>query len=816
MRVRWLAVGCLVTLASEAAAAGVVLVEKGGARAVLVLPREPAAEETEAAAEIQAHIAMMSGATLDTIPAGEDPGDRLPILVGAAAASDLDAAIRASGDDPCGFILDVTRERVAVRGLSPAGTRIAASELLEQLGVRWYIPGDLGTVVPKAERIELAEQSTVQVPAFSSRWTTTARSLGAAGATWMRRMRMGGPVFPSAHGVRLADRVVEKEEVVRHAEAAAAAAAAGRKFRGSSPDAAATVKENVLFAAHPEYFALIGGRRVQKQLCVSNAEVVQMAINAARNHFRCHPEAPWMGAGPHDGRGFCECTACTALDGGDYDAVAHHGSMTDRYIWFFNRILAGIEDEFPDKKLAFYAYATYMRPPVRERPSPRIVPATAVIGLCRMHGMGNPVCPEKRYEQWLTREWGKLLPEVYNRGYWFNLADPGLAYPMLSRLKTEVPLGKELGVKGWRVETVDCLGAEIPSIYVAARLMWDSTADVDALVDDFCTRFYGPAAAPMREYLRTMDAAVTTADLHTGSSWDIPFVYGPEVRARAATALADAERLATGVHAARVALSRDNFAYTSDFIAMLEGRMAGNYADAKAALDRMDARVTAFAAATPPLITEGPASYLKRFFRRTTEAAHDRTSGGNRLVATLPCEWDFALDPERIGEAIGLWRADVRGGNWQRLRSDRSWSDQGLRYYKGLAWYRQRVVLPAEVAGRRVFVWFGGVDESARAWLNGVPLGESVAGTFQPFEFDATRAMEPGRDNVLVVLVANDKLNELGTGGIVGPVFFYEPKDGLRARPDTGKGPIGDETMETIMLDEKKAGPQPAAKPPAR
>ncbi len=163
--------------------------------------------------------------------------------------------------------------------------------------------------------------------------------------------------------------------------------------------------------------------------------------------------------------------------------------MTDRYVWFFNQVVAGIQDEFPDKRLAFYAYSVYNRPPVKVKPSPKLVPAVALITLCRLHGMDNPVCPEKSYERWVIEQWGQLVPEVYYRGYWFNLADPGLPFFMMERIRREVPLGKQLGIAGWRVEAPYEWAGSTPSRYVASKLMWDHTADVDRLMDDFYAQF---------------------------------------------------------------------------------------------------------------------------------------------------------------------------------------------------------------------------------------------------------------------------------------------------------------------------------------
>lgn len=762
-----------------------LLVKNGHANCVLVIPKNAAPGEAEAAGEIQNFVQKISGVKLEIISAEKSVDQKLPVLIGEAAPAELVQSIREKGDDPYSFALVAEPGRICLRGLSPAGTRVAAYELLEQLGVRWFMPGDLGTVVPNNKIVQLAEQKTIQVPSFAARWTTSARNSKKLGEEWMQRVRMGGPNFPSSHGITIEEKGSND----------------GAKGKNKSGEK----KTKSLFEEHPEYYALVDGKRKPSQLCVSNHEVLKLAIATTKQYFRNNPDAEWIGMGPNDGRGFCECDNCKALDAGDYDPIAHQISMTDRYVGFFNKVLEGIKDEFPAKKIGFYAYAAYMRPPVKVKPDPKIVPATAVIGLCRLHGMGNPICPEKSYEKQLTTDWGKIVPEVYNRGYWYNLSDPGLPFFMISRVKNEIPIGKALGIHGWRVETSDNLAAELPSIYIAAKLMWDDKADVNALMTDFCSKFFGPAALPMRRYIDLMDQALYNADYHTGSAWDFPHIYNKPVCNAGQASLNQARKLATGVYAKRVDMYLKDFNYLLAFNNMLEQRLANNYVAAQRSLDVFDTIGRELINHDPPLLKPlHVVDYTKRFFRATTEQGYKRVTNGNQMIAGFKKDWEVALDPERIGVAIGLWRPDNKGGNWQKLSSDYSWGDQGLRYYKGLAWYRQRVMVPKGAAGKKLFLWFGGVDEKAQVWVNGKFIGTSGVGTFQPFELDAANAVKPGAENVFIILITNDKLNELGTGGIIGPVMIWSPKD-PGAKPENGTGAVKDESMETIM--QKSAAP---------
>lgn len=750
----------------------VALVKDGRAQAVLVMSTEaattapeqdkrshkgespsPHARELFAAREIQDHIREISGATLDMVAVGEDLKDLTPIYIGTAADASLEDAIRAKGEDPSSFVLQVGADHIAIRGLSAEGTQFGAYELLEQLGVRWFMPGELGLVLPNAKTVSVKVQQTIQVPSFPSRHLQAVRA-----PRWEIRQRLAGPQFPSSHGIP----------------------GFGRR------------ESETLFREHPEYFALHEGQRRTRQLCISHPAVLARAIEATKEYFRNNPDAQWIGMGANDGRGFCECEKCRALDAGDYDPFGDYESMTDRYVWFFNQVLAGIKDEFPDKRIGFYAYSVYNRPPLKVQPNPRLVPAVALITLCRRHGMDNPICPEKSYEKWIIGEWGRIVPEVYYRGYWFNLADPGLPFFMISRIRDEIPLGKKLGVAGWRTETLYEWAGSCPSRYIAARLMWDHTASVDALMQDFFQKFFGPAARPMQEYIETMDRAAYEADYHTGSAWDTNHVYPTALRAAARNALEEAAGLVSeGPYAKRVWMYTRSMEYLDAFAAMMECRAIHDYAAAKKAMDTLEAIREELWTHDPPLMGRKAKEYMDRFFGATTLQGYTRVTESNELVVGLKDEWLFQIDPKQVGEQIGWWKPDVPGGNWHSIKTSTStWSNQGLRYYKGLAWYRQTVRIPQKYQGRRIFLWFGAIDEMAKVWVNGKVVGISPAITFKPFEVDATEAMEADKDNVVVVCVSNNKLNELGTGGIMGPVMFYAPATGAEAQLENVK-PLG-------------------------
>ncbi len=742
----------LILTLPEFLAADVAIVKSGKSQAIVALPGQPAEFEQRALEELQTHVEAISGVRLETASTGDAPGfidktrqaGKTPILLGRLAEPNPGEMKRGA------FVLDVRDEAIRIHG-PEEGVVYGVLELLEQQGCRWFMPGPLGTVIPESREIVVKTQNTAREPSFPS------RHFQMPNREWQMRVRCGGAVFRGGHGIK------------------------APPYKRNKKTGEYEPKENARF------YSLIDGKRIARQHCVSNPELLAHIIAYVKAQ-RAAGKGPVIPMGPNDGAGFCECEDCQALDGGDFDPFSNERSVTDRYIWFFNQILAGVNDEYPDTKLAFYVYHNYMRPPKRWKPDPRIQGAIAPIALDRVHGFSNPVAPEKSYVKWLFQEWGKLLPELYDRGYWSNLACPGFPFIIIDRLRDEIPACHEMGVVGWRVETFPNYASQFPSNYIAAKLMWNHQADVEALLEDCFDKFFGPAAKPMGNYIRLMDGALANSDHITGSSWDMPHHYPAGLRQQARQLLDEGRRLAPGddSYAQRVEIITQTFDLLEAFVAMMEARVEVHFVAAKAELEKMDAIAERLMAHEPvPMLSAGRFStymnYMRRFFRHCTEQGHARITGGNQLLAAAKDEWDFQIDPMAIGEDIGLWRTEITGGNWQKLRtSSTSWSNQGLRYYKGLAWYRQTLTLPENAAGKRVFFWCGGVDESAKVWINGKEVGISHGAAMYPFELDATPAIAPGK-NVVVVCVANERVNELGTGGILAPAMLYAPAAGAEA-----------------------------------
>ena len=780
-------IGAHLLLASSYSMAEAVLIQNGRIATSVVLTEELAAATGPFAArqerwgnprdvdrmvsEIEEHLALLGNGEIPVtrvpaVEAGEQTaslaknGRAVILLGGPELEPDLYRRLREKSEDPEAFALTVENGVATVVGPTPKAVLNGVYELLEQLGFRWYMPGDFGRVVPEGVTHALQDQKTIQAPSFTQRNRLgISRSLFKRHPDWPYRMRHSD-VFPSAGG-----------------------------GHGTFPYFSSKSRRNA-FEDHPEHFALIDGERQPRQLCVSNPEVLDLVVEYHRKRFRENPEDHTLRISPNDGAGYCECEHCRALDGGVLASFeTRKTSMTDRYIWFKNQVIDRLADEFPDIRAPVLIYAAIMDPPVRFKPDLRAkwTGGIAAIHLCRIHGLGNPHCPESSYLEWLIRKWTEVGVDVTVGGYSYNLACPGFPFMMMHRFRLEVPLLYESGVRrlssSWHTTPWASHG---PSHFVTAKLMWNVDTDVDAVLADFFDKFYGPAAEPMKRYTLCLDRALFEADYHTGGSWDLLHIYDEKVRREARAALDEAQKKATKPpYAVRVEVADKGWQYFEAFAAMMACRQRYDFAAAMEALERAYiVRDSLLEDYEYPMLDPRKfvVNFLDAFFGNTTRDGYERLANGGEVIAGLDSTWEFMIDPQSIGERIGLYDPFYTGGNWRTIDTHHSWGTQGLRYYFGEAWYRQRVKIPADAAGKHVFLWFSGVDRGARVWLNGQVLGVSPGTEFdidahggitKPFAFDVTEVLRPGEENVVVARTIRDVSNELGTGGLRDVAMFY-------------------------------------------
>lgn len=160
-------------------------------------------------------------------------------------------------------------------------------------------------------------------------------------------------------------------------------------------------------------------------------------------------------------------------------------------------------------------------------------------------------------------------------------------------------------------------------------------------------------------------------------------------------------------------------------------------------------------------------------FRRDVVLIRDRADHDYNVavVQTIPLPeegWKFVLDPERDGHTRDYYKPAFADGGWRDFAIGKPWQKQGVEHI-GVAWYRRTIALPAAPQHVAVELHFGGVDESAWVWVNGVYVGAhdiGPEGWNKAFALDITKEIVWGADNQITVRA----MNTAAMGGIWKPV----------------------------------------------
>ena len=171
------------------------------------------------------------------------------------------------------------------------------------------------------------------------------------------------------------------------------------------------------FDEHPEYYAMIDGkrRREETQLCLTNPEVLAIAIESVRQNLRAHPEATIISVSQNDSLGDngCTCPECARVD-------AEEGSHAGTLIRFVNAVAEAIEDEFPQVLVDTLAYRYTRTPPKLTRPRYNVCVRLCSIECCFAHPLAqcDEICSfaDKGHGdsfQHDLKEWAKVCDRLY-------------------------------------------------------------------------------------------------------------------------------------------------------------------------------------------------------------------------------------------------------------------------------------------------------------------------------------------------------------------------------------------------------------------
>jgi len=116
----------------------------------------------------------------------------------------------------------------------------------------------------------------------------------------------------------------------------------------------------------------------------------------------------------------------------------------------------------------------------------------------------------------------------------------------------------------------------------------------------------------------------------------------------------------------------------------------------------------------------------------------------------------------RLKDEAEAWKPEFKDSNWRKIELPHDWSIEGTLsptlasctgyLPAGIAWYRKKIDIPAELSGKKVFIYFEGVYNRSKVYLNGQLLGFRPNG-YVSFAYDLTPYLKYGESNTLAVRV---------------------------------------------------------------
>ncbi|MGN0832829.1 MAG: DUF4838 domain-containing protein [Kiritimatiellia bacterium] len=239
-----------------------------------------------------------------------------------------------------------------------------------------------------------------------------------------------------------------------------------------------------LYAEHPEYFPLVNGVRVQPgdvnrpwNPCMSNPDLPKLFRAYAKRFFEENPDALGIPMGVNDGGGDCNCDGCRAV-------FERHGNQ---YVEFYNLAARILAETHPGKLLAFIAYSRRCS----RAPEPDFRFADNV--LVEVTGSAN------NFDDWKAcgvKHFG-AYEYLYQTGF-TRLAPACYTHVIADRLRELV---RDYNLTTfWEESFAGTSVFDGGRQYVTDELLWNLHADVEALLADYYTSLYGPAAGAMRRF----------------------------------------------------------------------------------------------------------------------------------------------------------------------------------------------------------------------------------------------------------------------------------------------------------------------------
>lgn len=401
------------------------------------------------------------------------------------------------------------------------GSMYAVDDFLEQeLGLRWYLPGDIGEVCPEQSDIVVEDINLRKKPWTRYRFTSRmsqrepfhyygyaepdrlVRAQHRDMALWQLRMKIGGDYYACNHSFYGYYERFGKE--------------------------------------HPEWWKEGKPTRIYPHPDYTNPDLIKQAAKDAIEYFRTGKKYKGAGAAgdyfavmPNDGRKNLIWSEEAEKLRNTNPAVQKGfscGWASDYVFHVVNEVARIVRKQFPGRWISCAAYAAYFNPP---RKITKLAPNISIMHCGWLHRAFKP--EEFQYHVKNLEAWSKLTRELYVWEYYqtqgfgkFKIFP--VVYP--HQIGRAIKEFKRAGIKGMFFEATGAPvnggpftdGAlanpaeDILNHYITWKYLCDTSRSVDEILDEHYRLFYGPAEKQMKRFFTLIE-----------KRWSDPKVWRKEI-----------------------------------------------------------------------------------------------------------------------------------------------------------------------------------------------------------------------------------------------------------------------------------------------
>lgn len=472
-----------------------VLVLGGRGEPGIVIYTQPGASAPElfAARELADYLQQITGAHFETTQAGAELPERAIVIGPGPAAERYFPGIAWDRLGEEEIVQRTSGQRLLLAGGRSRGTLYAVYRFLQdQCDVRWWTPW--ASQVPRRSRIVFETLNRQEAPAFEYREAFWYHAFDGA---WAARNQCNG------HSERLTDEQ-----------------GGNITYNGFVHTLYPLVPPETYFAAHPEWFALVNGKRTatDSQSCLTNPELLDVVCQRVKESMAAHPRDRILSVSQNDNTRSCQCTNCVAMDNAT-------GGPGGTMLTFVNAVARRIGETNPKIAIDTLAYQYTRHAPKNVRPESNVI-----VRLCSIEcNFAQPLSQRsnKTFAEDLV-DWSKISDRLYIWNYDTDFAHYLQPHPNYFVLGPNLRFYHKNHVKGFFGQgAYQSNGGEMAELkaWVTAQLMWNPSLDDRMLIREFLRGYYGEAAAaPIADYLKLMSQAASDWHLSCFSSVSAAFL----------------------------------------------------------------------------------------------------------------------------------------------------------------------------------------------------------------------------------------------------------------------------------------------------